>query len=185
MPSPSNNRVYAPAEQVVEDDAWNSIAIVRPANVYGAYDNFDPQTAMVVPALISRVVGGENPLVVWGDGSAIRVFIFSRDCALGMLLALEKGANCTPINLGSGVGTLIKELVEAVTACLDNPRRIVWDRSKPSGAPDGHHRAREMIGFEPRTTLQQGVSETVEWYLKNSEIADMRYNVFYRQNLSP
>lgn len=176
------------AEAYQMEHGWNNIAIVRPANVYGPYDNFDPRTAMVVPALISRVVGGENPLVVWGDGSAIRDFIFSRDCALGMLLALEKGANCTPINLGSGVGTSIKEIVEAVTACLDNPPRIVWDTSKPSGARArlmDITRAREMLGFEPRTTLQRGVSETVEWYLKNSDIADGRYSVFYRQNLSP
>jgi GDP-L-fucose synthase len=70
---------------------WDKVSIVRPANVYGPYDNFDPANAMVIPSLIHRAVSGENPLVVWGDGSAIRDFIYARDVARGMLLVVEKG----------------------------------------------------------------------------------------------
>ena len=80
------------AEAYLEEFGWNRVAIVRPANVYGPRDNFDPATAMVIPALIARAVSGENPLVVWGDGSTARDFLFSRDCAVGMLLALERAA---------------------------------------------------------------------------------------------
>lgn len=173
------------AEAYKVEYEWDKIAIVRPANVYGPYDNFDPKTAMVLPALINRVVSGENPLVVWGDGSAIRDFIYSRDCAEGMLLALEKGANCTPINLGSGKGISIKELVETIVACFDKPPQVLWDTSKPSGQSIrlmDITRAKDMLDFTPRTSLQQGIRETVEWYLTNSDLISKRYNVFYQAN---
>jgi len=173
------------AEAYKIEYGWDKIAIVRPANVYGPYDNFDSKTAMVVPALISRVARGENPLVVWGDGSAIRDFIFSRDVAEGMLLALEKAANCTPINLGSGTGASIKELVEAIIACFENPPEVVWDTSKPSGQSIrlmDITRAKEMLNFTSHTSLQQGIKETVEWYKANRDIAGKRYNVFNQTN---
>lgn len=173
------------AEAYQVEHGWDKIAIVRPANVYGPYDNFDAKTAMVVPALISRVIQGENPLVVWGDGSPIRDFIYSRDCAEGMLLALEKGANCTPINLGSGTGTSIKGLVEAILTCCDNPPEVMWDTGQPAGPSIrlmDMTRAREMLGFTPRTPLQQGIRETVEWYRANRKMVGERYNVFYETN---
>lgn len=172
------------AEAYKIEYGWDKIAIVRPANVYGPYDNFDSQTAMVIAALIGRVAGGENPLVVWGDGSAARDFIYCRDCAEGMLLALEKAANCTPVNLGSGKGTPIREVVEAILACFDNPPRVVWDTSKPSGQSSrvmDMTRAREMLGFTPRTSLQEGIRKTVEWYKAHRDIATKRYNVFYER----
>lgn len=173
------------AEAYREEHGWDKIAIVRPANVYGPFDNFDPRTAMVVAALISRVVSGEDPLVVWGNGSAVRDFIYSRDVAEGMLLALDKAANCTPVNLGSGRGTSIKELVETITACVDSPPEVVWDTSRPSGESSrvmDVTRAKEMIGFEARTSFQRGVRETVGWYLANSDVAAKRYNVFDQED---
>ncbi len=169
------------AEAYKIEYGWDEIAIVRPANVYGPYDNFDPQTAMVIPALIHRVWSGENPLVVWGDGSAIRDFIFSRDCARGMMLALENGANCTPVNLGSGEGLSIKELVEAVVACFDDPPVVEWDADKQSGDSIrlmDMTRAREMIGFVPETPIQEGVRQTVEYYKSIARSVSGRYNVF-------
>ncbi len=172
-------------EAYQKEYGWDKIAIVRPANVYGPYDNFDSKTGMVIPSLIARVVLGENPLVVWGDGSAVRDFIFARDCAEGMLLALEHGANCTPINLGSGVGTSIRQAVDAVCSAFDVPPKVIWDITKPAGQPIrlmDMTRAREMIGFVPRTSIEDGVRETVEWYLENSELAAKRYNVFYQKS---
>ena len=169
------------AEAYKIEYGWDEIAIVRPANVYGPYDNFDPQTAMVIPALIDRVWSGENPLVVWGDGSAIRDFIFSRDCARGMMLALENGANCTPVNLGSGEGISIKELVEAVVACFDDPPVVEWDVDKQSGDSIrlmDMTRAREMIGFVPETPIQEGVRQTAEYYKSIAHSVSGRYNVF-------
>jgi GDP-L-fucose synthase len=192
QPHPSD-RFAANAKRIGELQAeaykieygWDKIAIVRPANVYGPYDNFDPKTAMVVPALISRALSGENPFVVWGDGSAVRDFIYSRDCAEGMMLALERGANCVPVNLGSGQGASIKELVTAILASVENPPELVWDTSKPSGESIrlmDMTRAQEMLGFTARTSLAQGVRETVDWYRANQALAARRYNVFHQEN---
>ena len=111
---------------------WDRIAIVRPANVYGPYDNFELGNAMVVPSLIRRALLGENPLSVWGDGSALRDFVHARDVAAGMLVALERGLG-QPLNLGSGTGVSIQELVEVITGELEVKPEVVWDASKPSG----------------------------------------------------
>lgn len=173
------------AEAYKVEYGWDKIAIVRPANVYGPYDNFDPKTAMVIPALIRRAMDRENPLVVWGDGSEIRDFIFSRDVAKGMLLALEKGANCTPINLGSGKRTTIKELVETIIKYIPNPPSIRWDKSKEAKQKVrlmDTTRAQKMIGFEATTPLSEGIKETIDWYLKNAMDVDKRYNVFKKDN---
>lgn len=173
------------AEVYKLETGWDKIAIVRPANVYGPFDNFDPKTAMVVPALIRRIFDGENPLVVWGDGSAIRDFIYSRDVAEGMMLALEKAANCKPINLGSGKRTSIKELVETILSLIDDPPEVVWNLEKQSGENIrlmDMTRAKETIGFVPRTSLKRGIKETLDWYLQNIGVVDDRYNVFKQKS---
>jgi len=173
------------AEAYKTEYGWDKIAIVRPSNVYGPKDNFDPETAMVIPALINRVSSGENPLVVWGDGSAIRDFIYSKDVAEGMLLAMEHGANCTPVNLGSGEGVSIREIVESILGCFPEPPKIKWDTSKPSGEPIrlvDTTRAKEMLGFSPRTSISEGIAATVEWYKENSNFAKDRYNVFHQKD---
>lgn len=162
--------------------SWDKIAIVRPANVYGPYDNFDPENAMVIPSLIKRAVYGENPFVVWGDGSPIRDFIHAKDVARGMLLALEKCPGPEkPINLGSGTGYSIKELVEIIVNNLENKPKIEWDASKPSGDKKrlmDISRAKEMLDWEPKISLQEGIKETMKWYKENKELVDKRYNIF-------
>ncbi len=165
---------------------WDKIAIVRPANVYGPYDNFDPENAMVIPSLIKRAVDGENPFVAWGDGSPIRDFIHARDVARGMLLALEKCPGPeNPINLGSGTGYTIKELVEIIISNLDNKPQIVWDTSKPSGDKKrlmDISRAKSLIEWEPQISLKEGVREVMDWYKQNKDITDKRYNIFTSPN---
>jgi GDP-L-fucose synthase len=158
---------------------WEEIAVVRPANVYGTYDNFDLDNAMVVPSLVRRVLGGEDPLRVWGDGSAVRDLIHADDVARGMLLALEHAPG-RPINLGSGTGVSIRELVEVICDHADPRPEVVWDTTKPSG-----DRTRVMdisraraIGFEPRITLSEGVKEVMDWYRENAGQANTRYDVF-------
>lgn len=207
----SSIAVYEPAARFVEDEAWNGpphhgdrfpawakrmgelqaeaykieygwdkIAIVRPANVYGPGDDFSP-TGMVIPSLIRRVADGENPLVVWGDGSTVRDFIHARDVAYGMMLALEKGADCTPINLGSGSGVAIKDLVEVLVDIVDDLNEVRWDTDKPTGEPVrlmDLTRAREKIGFAPQVSLREGVEETYNWYLENRTNVDNRFNAF-------
>lgn len=158
---------------------WKGIAIVRPANVYGTYDNFDPANAMVIPSLIKRALDGENPLVVWGDGSAIRDFIHAKDVARGMLLVLEKGIE-SPVNLGSGTGVSIRHVVEIVVSNMKSTPKVVWDTSKPSGDRKrlmDISRAR-AIGFAPTVSIETGIKEVMDWYEKNRDIVNRRYNVF-------
>lgn len=162
---------------------WSRIAIVRPANVYGSYDNFDPKNAMVIPSLIRRVLDGENPLKVWGDGSEIRDFIHAKDVAEGMRMVMEKKADGTPVNLGSGSGVTIKQLVETICSLVPNPPKIIWDFAKKAG-----DRIRLMdttrarsIGFQPKISLKEGLKETINWFLKNRKIIDRRYNVFHEK----
>lgn len=161
---------------------WDTIAIVRPANVYGPYDNFDPQTAMVIPSLINRALGGENPLVVWGDGLPIRDFIYAKDVARGMMMAIEKGVHI-PVNLGSGKGVTIKAIAETIAKMVPNGHiKIVWDKTKPKGDKKrlmDMTRAKKLLGFKPLTTLEQGIRETIDWYIKNKDLLDKRYNAFY------
>jgi len=167
------------AEAYKIEYGWDNIAIVRPANVYGPYDNFDPNTAMVIPSLIKRALDGENPLIVWGDGSSIRDFIHARDVARGMLLALE---NITgqPINLGSGVGVTIREIVEIIVNNMEIKPEVVWDTSKPSGDKKrvmDISRAK-TIGFKPMISIEEGIREVMDWYQENKDIVNKRYNVF-------
>jgi GDP-L-fucose synthase len=150
-----------------EQYGWETIAIVRPVNTYGPYDNFDPRTGQVIPALIARVLGGENPLRVWGDGSAVRDFLHCRDAARGMLLALERFAGGVPVNLGSGIGYSIREVVETALEATGVRPRVEWDTSKPTGEPSrvaDLGRARAELGFEPIVGLKEGIAETAAWF---------------------
>ena len=161
---------------------WDKISIVRPTNTYGPHDNFDPENAMVVPSLIKRVLDGENPLVVWGDGSPVRDFIHAKDVAGGMLLALEKNPGPDkPINLGSGTGYTIKNLVDIIINNVEKKPDVIWDTSKPSGDKKrvmDITRARELLGWKPEISLEEGIKETMEWYKKNKDVIYNRYNVF-------
>jgi GDP-L-fucose synthase len=171
------------AEAYKVEHGWDKIAIVRPANVYGPNDNFDPVNSMVIPSLIRRVVEGENPLKVWGDGSEIRDFIHARDVARGMLLAMEKKADGTPINLGSGKGVQIKNLVTTICSCIDNPPKIAWDLSKKSGDKIRvmNVTRAQKIGFKPTISLATGIKETVDWYIANKKTKTKKYNVFHQK----
>lgn len=159
---------------------WDAISIVRPANVYGPFDNFDPANAMVIPSLIHRAVSGENPLTVWGDGSPIRDFIHARDVARGMMLMVEKQVN-QPVNLGSGSGVTIRRVAEMIAANVPGgPIPIVWDATKPAGDAK---RLMDMsraasFGFVPEVSMEEGIKETIAWYLENKADAGKRYNAF-------
>ena len=122
-------------ETYLKEYGWDAVRIVRPANVYGPFDDFDPKTGQVIPALIARIFSGENPLEVWGDGSAKRDFIYVEDVVDGMLLALEKAPPCFPINLGGGKTISIKQLVEVLLINTGVSPQIRWNPSFPSGDP--------------------------------------------------
>ncbi len=155
-------------------------SVVRPCNVYGPGDNFDPKNAMVIPSLMARIAAKENPVVVWGDGSAIRDFAFSRDVAEGVILACLRGTGDRPfVNLGSGSGVSVKELVEALASFLDF--RYEFDCSKPSGFPRrimDISISRSLIGYDPSTSLVDGLKETWSWFMEHKDEYLKRKNYF-------
>ncbi len=154
-------------------------SIVRPCNVYGPGDNFDPNNAMVIPSLMMRIQKGEDPLLVWGDGSAVRDFAFSRDVAEGIILALQHGTRNDFVNLGSGVGITIKKLVETLHSFLDF--NYEFDTTKSSGFPKrvmDISRARDWIKYDPTTSLLDGLKETWGWFQDNQDEYLKRKNYF-------
>ncbi len=157
----------------------DNFAVVRPCNVYGPGDNFDPANAMVIPSLMSRIFNKEDPVVVWGDGSAVRDFAYSRDVAEGTILALHHGTRGGFVNLGSGVGCTIRELVETLHSFLGF--NYVLDASKPSGFPRrvmDISLACELIDYNPTTSLKQGLQATWDWFVKNQDEYLRKKNYF-------
>ncbi len=154
-------------------------SVVRPCNVYGPGDNFDPNNAMVIPSLMMRILNNESPLLVWGDGEAIRDFAYSRDVALGTIQALYYGTRGDFVNLGSGIGYKISELVECLNDFIDFEYK--FDLSKPNGFPKrvmDISRAREWIHYEPKTSLREGLELTWNWFLKNKDEYLKKKNYF-------
>jgi GDP-L-fucose synthase len=154
-------------------------AVVRPCNVYGPGDNFDPDNAMVIPSLMMRIARGENPLTVWGDGSAVRDFAFSTDVAMGTIQALHYGTRGDFVNLGSGDGYTIRQLIETMKEFIDFD--FQFDPSKPSGFPRrimDISRAREWINYEPKVSLREGLEVTWNWFLNNKDEYLSKKNYF-------
>lgn len=157
----------------------NNYSIIRPANVYGPYDDFS-ETSMVIPSLIKRIYNKENPYIVWGDGTSIRDFIYSEDVAKAMIFAVSNEIN-EPLNVGSGQGISIKDLVNTAIEISDYKPEIIWDTSKPSGDKQRILNTKKLndYGFLPSISLKEGLTRTLEWYKLNSSIIDnKRYNVF-------
>ena len=153
--------------------------IVRPANVYGPHDNFDVKTAMVIPSLINKFVNSKNKIVeVWGDGSPIRDFIFSKDVAISMI-KLMKIAPMHPVNIGSGQGFRIKQVVNLINKFFKNEFNINWNKTKPSGDKIRilDTKYLKSLGIKQETSLEKGIIETINWYLKNQN-KQKRFNIF-------
>ncbi len=157
----------------------DNFSIVRPCNVYGPGDNFDPNSAMVIPSLMYRIYHKEDPVVVWGNGSAIRDFAYSRDVAEGIVLALHYGTKSKFVNLGSGKGYSIKELVETLNSFIDFNYK--FDITKPSGFPKrimDISLARKLIHYNPTTILLDGLRKAWNWYLNNQDEYLRKKNYF-------
>ena len=156
-----------------------NFAIVRPCNVYGPGDNFDPKNAMVIPSLMYRIHQKEDPVVIWGGGTAIRDFAYSRDVAEGVILALHYGTEGGFVNLGSGTGVTIKELVDTLQQFLKF--NYQFDTTKPAGFPRrvmDISLAKKMIHYNPTTSLRQGLEETWGWFIKHQDEYLKKKNYF-------
>ncbi len=146
------------------------IGIVRPYNAYGPRDNFDPHQSHVIPALVKRVCDGENPLIVWGDGSPTRSFIYVTDIVRGMMLALEKHPEPDPINLGIDEEISIKDLVKLIIKFSGRTTTIEFDTTKPNGQPRracDTVKAQKVLKFKAKVTLDQGLPQVINYYLNH------------------
>jgi GDP-L-fucose synthase len=154
------------AQAYREQYGLNAVFLL-PTNLYGPRDNFDLETSHVIPALIRKMVEAEDEVVLWGDGSATREFLYVDDCVEGFVLAAERYDGAEPVNLGASREISIRGLAELIADVTGYGGRIVWDETKPNGQPrrsvDGG-RARELFGFEARTHLRDGIERTVAWY---------------------
>ena len=157
--------------------------IARPTNTYGPFDNFNPVSSLIIPALIYRIFNGENPLTIWGDGSAVRDFIFSEDAADFLILMVIK--NCPgPFNVGSGKPISIKKVAEIIARNAEKfiGKRINlrFDKTKPMGEKyrvTDIKKAITQLGWSYKTDIESGILKTLEWYSLNKTQLLKRYNV--------
>ena len=148
------------------------IGNARGTAMFGPYDNFDLETCHVIPALIKRVLSGEDPFVVWGSPDVVRDFLYVKDVVNGTLLILEKGESMRPYNLGYGSTVTIGDIVNTILKVTGKTPKVEWDNSKPTTIPFrscSTERIQNELGFKPKYTFEGGIKETVDWYLENNK----------------
>jgi GDP-L-fucose synthase len=150
---------------------FNAIYLL-PVNLYGPRDNFDLESSHVIPALIRKCVeakeNNEKQIVLWGDGSPTREFLYLEDAAEGIVLAMEGYDGGEPVNLGTGEEIAIRDLAQMIAEEVGFSGRMVWDTTKPNGQPRrclDVSRAQEYFGFRARQDLREGIAKTVAWFL--------------------
>lgn len=151
------------------------VRVARPYNAYGPRDNFNPASSHVIPALIHRIMSGEDPLIVWGDGSASRSFLHVTDFARGLMAVAEKSPQVAAINIGANEETTIRELVEMLVHISGKKIEVKFDACRPVGQPRRRCDtllAEQLLGFTPQVSLEQGLKQTVEWYSQNILVRD-------------
>jgi GDP-L-fucose synthase len=154
---------------------FNSIYLL-PTNLYGPGDNFDPASSHVIPAMIKKFCDaqatGEAEVVMWGNGSPTREFLYVADAARGIVDATERYSGGEPVNLGSSYEISISELAEVVAHAVGYRGQVVWDTTKPNGQPRRKldvERAAELFGFRSTITFPEGLAKTVAWYRASLE----------------
>ena len=157
--------------QAYRDQYGTNAIYLLPVNLYGPGDNFDLETSHVIPALIRKMVdareSGEESITLWGDGTPTREFLYVDDCVEGIVLAAERYDGPLPINLGTGEEIAIRDLAELIRSATGYSGEIVWDASRPNGQPRRKldtGRAEELLGFNARIPLRDGIERTVAWY---------------------
>jgi GDP-L-fucose synthase len=156
-----------------EQYGFNAIYLL-PVNLYGPRDNFNLETSHVVPALIRKCLEakerGDKQVVLWGDGSPTREFLYVEDAAEGIALAAERYNGSEPVNLGSGFEISIKDLASLIARLSGFEGELVWDISKPNGQPRRGldvSRAEKLFGFRSQTPFEEGLRRTIDWYVKS------------------
>jgi GDP-L-fucose synthase len=162
---------------------FNAIYLL-PVNLYGPRDNFDLESSHVIPAMIRKCaeakVTGAAEIILWGDGSPTREFLYVEDAAEGILLAAERYDAEQPVNLGSGEEISIRNLTQLIAKEIGFAGRITWDTSKPNGQPRrclDVSRASELFGFRAKQTFHEGIRRTVAWYLTQSKLPHSRRKI--------
>jgi len=145
-----------------------NVCVVRPANIYGEFDDFEWETSHVIPALIRKIVERHAPLEVWGDGNDLKEFIYVQDFIDGMLLAMEKVEGFDPVNIATGYPCTVKDVLNVLLK-VDNfsGADTVFDASKPAMIPKrliDISKANRLLGFDPKVSLEEGLKKTVTWY---------------------
>jgi GDP-L-fucose synthase len=158
------------AQAYREQYGFNAVYLL-PVNLYGPRDNFDLETSHVIPALIRKCLEAKErsdpQVVLWGDGSPTREFLYVEDAARGILLAAERFNSDEPVNLGSGMEISIKELANLIRRLTGYEGEFVWDTSKPNGQPRRAldvSRAEKFFGFRAQVPFEEGLRRTIEWY---------------------
>ena len=154
------------AQAYREQYGTNAIFLL-PANLYGPRDNFHETNAHVIADLIRKMHESRDEVVLWGDGTPTREFLYVEDCVDGLLLAAERYDGAQPVNLGTGKEISIRELAELIAELTGFDGEIRWDTAMPNGQPRRSldaSRARELFGFEARTPLREGLERTIAWY---------------------
>ena len=150
-------------------------------SIYGPFGNFNPKSSMVVSSLIKKFADNQNPIIVWGDGSAKRDFVYSEDDANCMMQIMHKKQE-NPINIGSGKGTSIKELVKLLIEIYPGKKKpkVIFDTSKPSGDKIRILDVNRLnkLGIHCNTNIKKGLKETFNWYLENKKLIKKRHNFF-------
>ena len=145
------------------------IGIARGTAIFGPHDNFDLKTCHVVPALLKRVMSDEDPFVVWGSPDVVRDFLYVKDVIKGCLLVLENGESMRPYNVGYGSTVTIGDIVDVILKATGKTPKVEWDNSKPTTIPFrmvSTERITNELGFKPDYTFEEGMRETVDWYLE-------------------
>jgi GDP-L-fucose synthase len=144
------------------------VCVVRPANIYGEFDDFEWETSHVIPALVRKVVERHNPLEVWGDGNDLKEFIYVQDFIDGMLMAMEKQESFDPINIAVGKPCTVREVLASLLKIDEYENaNVVYNVSKPSMIPRrliDVSKAQTELGFQAKTSMSEGLTKTVAWY---------------------
>lgn len=151
-----------------------TLRIARPYNAYGPRDNFDPASSHVIPSLVRRVLSGESPLTVWGDGTATRSFLYVEDFARGLMAVAERSPQVGAVNLGTDEEVSIRELATLIVELAGVPVELAFDASRPGGQPRracDTRLAETLLGFRATTSLREGLTRTIEWYRATLEAA--------------